>query len=87
MYKNRELTGVHRAWDHHRFAAIRNHLTAAGLLVWHRDLYVIGTEGEKGRACCFSLAPELVDMIEQIHPRVGSTVLADNYHAGGSCGG
>jgi hypothetical protein len=39
---------INRAWDHHRFKAIRDYLSSLGLIEWQDDTYVLGWRDGQG---------------------------------------
>jgi hypothetical protein len=61
---------INRAWDHHRFKAIRDYLSSLGLIEWQDNTYVLGWrdgrgEYHKGQSAKWKLSQVLMDQLAE----------------------
>jgi len=56
---------VRRQFDHHRWTALRNYLSALGLLSWEDNSYSPGSGNVKGFACKWQFGNELLRILEK----------------------
>ena len=75
-----EAGDVGRAFDCHRFKAIRDYLSDLGLLDWEDSTFVAPREGRdgtrlKGRACKWEAGEVLMGMLGEARERAGVTMV------------
>jgi hypothetical protein len=66
-----EAGDIERPWCHHRYAAMRNHLSGKGLLTWEDPGYLIGGVGNNGQyiagqAAKWCASEELMKVMEEL---------------------
>jgi hypothetical protein len=77
-----EAGDIDRAWDHHRFAAIRDWLDSLGLINWEDHEYTVGWHDQngkyhKGKACKWRFSAELIEALDSVETETNDDVAVD----------
>lgn len=65
---------IDRGWQPARYTQMRNLLTSAGLIIWEDPTFHIGVEGKKGKAACYHLNEEMMEIITSINTHTSCVI-------------